>query len=32
MQRDTFGSLDNKTVIVNLDGTAPAQSALTDFE
>jgi type VI secretion system protein ImpK len=32
MQRDTFGSLDNKTVIVNLDGTAPAQSPLTDFE
>jgi type VI secretion system protein ImpK len=32
MQRDTFGSLDNKTVLVNLDGSAPAQSPLTDFE
>lgn len=32
MQHDTFGSLDNKTVLVNLDGSAPAQSPLTDFK
>ncbi|VVP22543.1 hypothetical protein PS903_03840 [Pseudomonas fluorescens] len=32
MHKDTYGNLDSKTVIVNLDGTAPALSALTDFE
>lgn len=32
MHKDIYPNQDNQTVIVNLDGSAPAHSTLTDFE